>query len=100
MGLQASLLVKRAESQELYVNLDPQVLTQIRETDCMSRMGLKIPPFASVLQQRQEILKKYYNKLQVGAGYSLCDALKAGCVWMVFEIQKYTLLFLSNKTSK
>lgn len=65
VGLQASLLVKCAESRELYVNFDPQILTQIRETDCMSRMGLDVPPFATVLQQRQDVLKKNYNKLQV-----------------------------------
>ncbi|KAF5899802.1 dynein heavy chain 5, axonemal, partial [Clarias magur] len=64
-GLQASLLVKCAESRELYVNFDPQILTQIRETDCMSRMGLEIPPFATVLQQRQNVLKRNYNKLQM-----------------------------------
>ncbi|KAF4087596.1 hypothetical protein AMELA_G00072460 [Ameiurus melas] len=65
VGLQASLLVKCAESRELYVNFDPQILTQIRETDCMSRMGLDVPPFATVLQQRQDVLKKNFNKLQM-----------------------------------
>lgn len=68
VGLQASLLVRCAETRELYVNFDPQILTQIRETDCMSRIGLEIPPFATVLQQRKEALKMNYNKLQVQAG--------------------------------
>lgn len=79
MGLQASLLVKCAESRELYVNFDPQILTQIRETDCMSRMGLEIPLFAKVLKQRKDVLKKNYNKLQVGAGLDLCNAMGVGC---------------------
>ncbi|KAI5624114.1 dynein heavy chain 5, axonemal isoform X1 [Silurus asotus] len=65
VGLQASLLVKCAQSRELFVNFDPQILTQIRETDCMSRMGLEVPAFATVLQQRQNVLKKNYNKLQM-----------------------------------
>ncbi|XP_058258291.1 dynein axonemal heavy chain 5 isoform X2 [Hemibagrus wyckioides] len=65
VGLQASLLVRCAETRDLYVNFDPQILTQIRETDCMSRMGLEIPPFATILQQRKEALKMNYNKLQM-----------------------------------
>ncbi|XP_076826555.1 dynein axonemal heavy chain 5 isoform X2 [Brachyhypopomus gauderio] len=65
MGLQASLLVKGPETRELYVNFDPQILTQIRETVCMSRMGLEIPPFAAVLKQKQETLKKTYDQLQM-----------------------------------
>ncbi|TSL82498.1 Dynein heavy chain 5, axonemal [Bagarius yarrelli] len=65
VGLQASLLVKCAESRDLYANFDPQILIQIRETDCMSRMGLEIPLFAKVLKQRKDVLKKNYNKLQM-----------------------------------
>lgn len=71
VGLQASLLVRCAETRDLYVNFDPQILTQIRETDCMRRMGLEIPPFATVLKQRKDILKMNYNKLQVRAGCGL-----------------------------
>uniref|UniRef100_A0A8B9HVU9 Dynein, axonemal, heavy chain 5 n=1 Tax=Astyanax mexicanus TaxID=7994 RepID=A0A8B9HVU9_ASTMX len=65
IGLQASLLVRCPDTRELYVNFDPQILTQIRETDCISRMGLEIPPFAAVLRQKQNVLKTHYNNLQM-----------------------------------
>lgn len=65
-GLQATLLVKAPETGELFVNFDPQILTLIRETDCMARMRLEIPPFASVIQQQRDWYKKIVNNLHVG----------------------------------
>ncbi|RLV98350.1 hypothetical protein DV515_00010875 [Chloebia gouldiae] len=64
-GLQATLLVKAPETGELFVNFDPQILTLIRETDCMAHMCLEIPPFASVIQQQRDWYKKIVNNLHV-----------------------------------
>ncbi|XP_054841808.1 dynein axonemal heavy chain 5 [Eublepharis macularius] len=64
-GLQASLLVKAPETGEIFVNFDPEILTLIRETECMSRMELEIPPFAAALQQKRDSYKQNFNKLQM-----------------------------------
>ena len=64
-GLQASLLVKHPETNELFVNFDPQILTLIRETEWMIKLGLEIPPVAKSLKVKQGMLKDNYSKLQV-----------------------------------
>uniref|UniRef100_A0A803VRN2 Dynein axonemal heavy chain 5 n=1 Tax=Ficedula albicollis TaxID=59894 RepID=A0A803VRN2_FICAL len=64
-GLHATLLVKAPETGELFVNFDPQILTLIRETDCMAHMCLEIPPFASVIQQQKNWYKKIVHNLHV-----------------------------------
>ncbi|KAM6102183.1 dynein axonemal heavy chain 5 isoform 6-T6 [Theristicus caerulescens] len=63
--LQAPLLVKAPETGELFVNFDPQILTLIRETDCIAHMSLEIPPFASIIQQKRDWYKKIVNNLQM-----------------------------------
>ncbi|NXL61516.1 DYH5 protein, partial [Chordeiles acutipennis] len=64
-GLQAPLLVKAPETGELFVNFDPQVLTLIRETDCMVHMCLEIPPLASIIRQKRDWYKKIVNNLHM-----------------------------------
>ena len=64
-GLQASLLVRHPETKKLYVNFDPQILTLIRESECMVRLGLDIPFGAQTLLQKRQAIKRNYNRLQV-----------------------------------
>ncbi|XP_060937369.1 dynein axonemal heavy chain 5 isoform X1 [Limanda limanda] len=64
VGLQASLLVRSTEG-KLFVNFDPDIRTQIREANFMTRMSLESPPYAALLQQRQDTLKKNHDKLQL-----------------------------------
>ncbi|XP_038070084.1 dynein heavy chain 5, axonemal-like isoform X1 [Patiria miniata] len=64
-GLHASLLVSHPETNELFVNFDPQILTLIRETECMSRLGLDIPLAARAIRQKQGTFKENFNKLQL-----------------------------------
>jgi dynein heavy chain len=69
-GLQSSLLVRHPETKELFVNFDPQILTLIRETECMARLGLDIPPAAKKLRAKQTYLKENYNSLNVSTASS------------------------------
>ncbi|XP_052229952.1 dynein axonemal heavy chain 5-like isoform X5 [Dreissena polymorpha] len=62
-GLAASLLVKHPETGDLYVNFDPQILIMIRETECMARLGLEIPPVAKTMRTKQPEYKENYNAL-------------------------------------
>ena len=64
-GLTASLLVRHPETSTLYVNFDPQLLTLLRETECMARLGLEIPAMAKTLQNKAANFKDYYNNLNV-----------------------------------
>lgn len=72
-GLQASLLVRHPESKELFINFDTQILTMIRETECMARLGLDIPPIAKVMRARQGEFKTLYNSLLVNSILCYCS---------------------------
>uniref|UniRef100_A0A8C8BAJ8 Dynein axonemal heavy chain 5 n=1 Tax=Otus sunia TaxID=257818 RepID=A0A8C8BAJ8_9STRI len=72
-GLQASLLVKAPETGELFVNFDPQILTLIRETDCMVYMCLEIPPFATIfLSYDESVYMKRLNHCILTNALILC----------------------------
>uniref|UniRef100_A0A672FPW1 Dynein, axonemal, heavy chain 5 n=1 Tax=Salarias fasciatus TaxID=181472 RepID=A0A672FPW1_SALFA len=88
VGLQASLLVRSPETGELFVNFDPEILTQIREVNCMMRMDLEIPPFAALLQQKQEIFKKNYKTLYPHIFFTRSDTIQRDKVQ--FNLQKVT----------
>lgn len=64
-GLQASLLVRHTETEELFVNFDPILTTLMKETECMARMGLEIPPVAMKVHSTQDSLKSHHNDLKV-----------------------------------
>lgn len=63
-GIHASLIIKNSETNEYFVNFDPEIMTLIRETECMKRLGLEILPEAENLVIRQEIFKKHYDQLK------------------------------------
>uniref|UniRef100_A0A1I8FY30 Dynein heavy chain 5, axonemal n=1 Tax=Macrostomum lignano TaxID=282301 RepID=A0A1I8FY30_9PLAT len=62
-GLKASLLVRHPESKRLFVNLDPEILTLIRETELMVRLGMDVPLAAQHLRARQATIKRHYDEL-------------------------------------
>ena len=64
-GLQSSLLVRHPETKELFVNFDTQILTLIREAECMARLNLDVPASAIDLRARQGSLKENYNAMLV-----------------------------------
>lgn len=64
-GLQSSLLVRHPETKDLYVNFDPQILTLIREAECMARLQLEVPAAAIDLRAKQNTLKQNYNAVLV-----------------------------------
>ncbi|XP_071957897.1 dynein axonemal heavy chain 5-like isoform X2 [Antedon mediterranea] len=64
-GLNASLLVRHPENNELYANFDPQILTLIRETECMTRLGLDIPIAAKAMRQKQGYFKDLHGKIEM-----------------------------------
>ena len=77
-GLNASLCVKRPDTGELFVNFDPQLLVLIRETECMARLGLEIPPQAKALRAKQGYFKDKYNALNVSTWHNMYCGMMTG----------------------
>jgi dynein heavy chain len=64
-GVHASLIVKNAETGEYFINFDPEIITLIRETECMKRLKLNVPTEADDIVSRQDTFKHYYDRLKV-----------------------------------
>ena len=56
-GLNASLMVRHPESEQLYVNFDPQILELIQEAKYLKKLNLEIPEMAVILCQREDSIK-------------------------------------------
>jgi dynein heavy chain len=64
-GIHSSLIIKHPETNEYLVNFDPEIITLIRETECMKRLKLDVPKEAENLITRQEIFKHNYDRIKV-----------------------------------
>ncbi|PAA70380.1 hypothetical protein BOX15_Mlig025839g1 [Macrostomum lignano] len=62
-GFKAPLLTRHAETRRLLVNLNAEVLTLIRETELMSRLGMDIPLAAHELRVHQSTIRRRYDEL-------------------------------------
>ena len=66
-GLKASLLIRHPETKKLFVNLDPDILTLVRETEIMGRLNMDIPLAAQHLRLKHHVFKDYHDRLTVSA---------------------------------
>ena len=64
-GLHVSLIIKDLDTNEYFINFDPEIMVLIRETECMMRLNLEVTQEASDLVVRQDIYKKNYGKIKV-----------------------------------
>ncbi|XP_076010940.1 dynein axonemal heavy chain 5 isoform X2 [Genypterus blacodes] len=64
-GLKATLLVRHPGTRKLYVNLEPEIWTQLKEAKLMTSMSLEIPQFAALLLRKEKTLKNNYDRLQL-----------------------------------
>lgn len=62
-GLEATLIIRHPEDQELYVNFDSEILQLIRETKCLNRVGIEIPESARTILFQEDKFKQYYDDL-------------------------------------
>jgi dynein heavy chain len=62
-GLQATLIIRHPENNQLYVNFDKDVFQLIRETKFLNRMGIEISESAKMALLQEEKFKLYYDEL-------------------------------------
>jgi len=90
-GLMASLIVRDADTRELLVNFDPQIMALIRETEHIGRMGLDVPDDARMLRAQQAVYKKLNNGVVVSYFTVHCSEPTMGHwvmghhIWMVTD---------------
>ena len=58
-GLNASLLIRHPDTDELFVNFDPQVVELIQEAKCLQALHLDIPETVHSLMVKEEEIKQY-----------------------------------------
>lgn len=59
-GLNASLLVRHPETNQLFVNFDPQILELIQEARYLKKMQLDIPESAYLLAKREAKVQEHF----------------------------------------
>ena len=64
-GLFASLLLRHPDTDEFYVNFDPDILTLFRETEWMIRLGLDVPGIMRTLHAQRDSFTAQYNTVVV-----------------------------------
>ena len=57
-GLNASLLVRHPETEQIYVNFDPQILELIHEAKYMSKLQLTVPDVAIQMCKNEHQIKE------------------------------------------
>lgn len=63
-GLQATLIIRHPSNNKLYVNFDSEILTLIRESKCLSRIGIELPESAKIVLLQEDKFKRNSNELQ------------------------------------
>ncbi|KAL3309290.1 Dynein heavy chain 5, axonemal, partial [Cichlidogyrus casuarinus] len=64
-GLKVTLLIRDEQTREIYVNLDPDVLSLTRETDNLLKLGFEIPSSATMIQSSHNILQQHASRLNL-----------------------------------
>ena len=62
-GLQATLIIRHPDDDNLYVNFDHDIFQLMREAKCLERMQLDIPESARIVLYQEEKFKMYYRQL-------------------------------------
>jgi dynein heavy chain len=62
-GLQATLIIRHPDNNQLYVNFDKEVFQLIRETKFLNRMGIEISESAKMALLQEEKFKHYHDEL-------------------------------------